>query len=62
MAEVARQAGHSVEECLRTYVHVFEEFDPGEHVPAEEAIRGARSQSGVSVVCPADSVAEAGRA
>jgi integrase len=43
IAEVARQAGHSVEECARTYVHVFEEFDPGERTPAETAIEAARN-------------------
>jgi integrase len=42
IVEVARQAGHSPEECLRTYAHVFEEFDPAERVPAEAAIRAAR--------------------
>ena len=42
IVEVARQAGHSPEECLRTYAHVFEEFDPVERMPAEEAIRAAR--------------------
>jgi integrase len=42
IVEVARQAGHSPEECLRTYAHVFEEFDPSERVPAEAAIRAAR--------------------
>jgi integrase len=42
IAEVARQAGHSVEECVRTYVHVFEEFEPGKRVNAEDAIRTAR--------------------
>ena len=30
------------EECPRTYAHVFEEFDPAERMPAEEAIRAAR--------------------
>ena len=42
IVEVARQAGHSPQECLRTYAHVFEEFDPAERLPAEEAIRAAR--------------------
>ena len=45
--EVARQAGHSPEECLRTYAHVFEEFDPADRTPAEERIRAARAKSGV---------------
>ena len=42
IVEVARQAGHSPEECLRTYAHVFEEFDPADRTPAEERIRAAR--------------------
>jgi integrase len=46
VVEVARQAGHSPEECLRTYAHVFEEFDPAERVPAEERIRVARDRQG----------------
>jgi integrase len=42
VVEVARQAGHSPEECLRTYAHVFEEFDPGDRTTAEHRIRAAR--------------------
>ena len=42
IVEVARQAGHSPQECLRTYAHVFEDFDPAERIPAEAAIRAAR--------------------
>ena len=42
VVEVARQAAHSPEECLRTYAHVFEEFDPADRTPAEERIRAAR--------------------
>jgi hypothetical protein len=45
IAEVARQAGHSVEECARTYVHVFEEF-AGKRINAEETIRAARDHLG----------------
>jgi len=44
IVEVARQAGHSPEECLRTYAHTFEEFDPAERMPAETAIAQAREQ------------------
>lgn len=51
IVEVARQAGHSPQECLRTYAHVFEEFDPAERLPAEAAISAAREEL-VSVVCP----------
>jgi len=47
VVEVARQAGHSPEECLRTYAHVFEEFDPADRTPAEERIRAARAKSDV---------------
>jgi integrase len=42
IVEVARQAGHSPEECLRTYAHTFEEFDPAERTSAEAAIAAAR--------------------
>jgi integrase len=42
VVEVARQAGHSPEECLRTYAHVFDEFDPADRTPAEDRIRKAR--------------------
>ena len=44
IVEVARQAGHAPEECLRTYAHTFEEFDPADRVPAAEAIRRAREE------------------
>jgi integrase len=42
--EVARQAGHSPQTCLRTYAHLFEDFDPAERMPAETIIKEARSQ------------------
>ena len=42
VVEVARQAGHSPEECLRTYAHVFEEFDLADRTPAEDRIRAVR--------------------
>jgi hypothetical protein len=42
--EVARQVGHSPEECLRTYAHTFEEFDPSERIPAATVIAQAREQ------------------
>jgi integrase len=44
--EVARQLGHSPTMTLEVYAHVFDEFDPAERVPAEEAIRHARDQVG----------------
>jgi integrase len=42
--EVARQAGHSAETCLRHYARVFEEYDPSDRVSAAEQIRQAREQ------------------
>jgi integrase len=42
--EVARQAGHSPQTCLRTYAHLFDDFDPAERRPAEDVIREARAQ------------------
>jgi hypothetical protein len=49
---VARQAGHSVEECSRTYTHLFEEFEGAPAVPAEELIRRARAQAEEAVSGP----------
>jgi integrase len=46
IVEVARQAGHSPEECLRTYLHTFEAFDPADRQPTEVVIAAAR--------CPKD--------
>lgn len=43
-AEIARQAGHSVQTSWATYTHVFEEFDPARRMPAETAIRRARDK------------------
>jgi integrase len=50
IVEVARQAGHSPEECLRTYAHTFEEFDPADRQPAEAVIAAARRPKGDSDV------------
>jgi hypothetical protein len=47
---VARQAGHSPEECLRTYARTFEEFDPADRQPAEAVIGAARRPKGDSDV------------
>lgn len=44
VVEVARQAGHSAETCLRHYARVFEEYDPSDRVSAAEQIRRAREQ------------------
>jgi integrase len=41
--EVARQAGHSPETCLRNYARVFADFEPTMRNPAEEQIRVARA-------------------
>jgi integrase len=46
--EVARQAGHSPQTCLRDYGHLFDEFDPATREPAEEVIRAARESSYLS--------------
>lgn len=40
--EVARQAGHSPQTCLRTYAHLFDGFDSSERTSAEALIRAAR--------------------
>jgi integrase len=42
VVEVARQAGHSPETCLRHYARVFEEYDPANRVGATDQIRKAR--------------------
>jgi hypothetical protein len=52
VVDVARQAGHSPTMTLDVYAHVFDEFDPGERVSAEEEIRRAREH--VSELCPFD--------
>jgi integrase len=44
LPEVARQAGHSIQTCQSTYMHVFEEFDPRRPVDPEAAIRQARAR------------------
>jgi integrase len=43
VAEVAAQAGHSVETCSGDYVHVFKEYDPAKRVSASERILTARA-------------------
>jgi integrase len=40
IAYVAAQAGHSAEECARTYLHLFDEYEdvnPAKRVSAEDA-------------------------
>jgi integrase len=44
ITSVAAQLGHSPAMTLRTYAHVFEEFEDAEHTSAEEAIRAARGK------------------
>jgi hypothetical protein len=46
--EVARQAGHSPQTCLRDYGHLFDEFDPAKREPAEAVIGAARESSYLS--------------
>jgi hypothetical protein len=46
--EVARQAGHSPQTCLRDYGHLFDEFDPAEREAAEAVIGAAREISYIS--------------
>jgi integrase len=46
--EVARQAGHSPQTCLRDYGHLFDEFDPAKREPAEAVIGAARKSSYLS--------------
>jgi hypothetical protein len=46
--EVARQAGHSPQTCLRDYGHLFDEFDPSNREPAEAVIAAARESSYLS--------------
>ena len=41
---VAEQLGHSAATLLRDYARVWEDFDPGQRVPAEEQIERARAR------------------
>lgn len=43
VAEVAEQAGHSVETCSRDYVHVFKDYDAARRVTAAHQIERARA-------------------
>ena len=43
VAEVAEQAGHSVETCSRDYVHVFKNYDPAQRMSAAARIELART-------------------
>lgn len=44
VTEVAEQMGHSAEECLRTYAHVFRDYDPADRADREALIRRARAE------------------
>jgi integrase len=44
VTEVAEQMRHSAEECLRTYAHVFADFDPADRADRETLIRRARAE------------------
>jgi integrase len=44
VTEVAEQMGHSAEECLRTYAHVFKDYDPADRADRETLIRRARTE------------------
>jgi hypothetical protein len=44
--DVAGQAGHLAETCLRYCAHLFTESDPAVRVSAEEEIRRAREDIG----------------
>jgi integrase len=58
--DVAQQAGHSAETCLRYYAHLFAEFDPAVRMSAEEEIRRARDDArGRSVDAGPDETAAA---
>lgn len=44
IVDIARQAGHAPTMTLATYAHVFDEFDAGERLPAEQQIQQARDE------------------
>ena len=46
--EVAPQAGHSPQTCLRDCGHLFDEFDPARREPAEAVIGACRESSYLS--------------
>jgi integrase len=47
---VARQLGHGAGLTLSTYGHVIDELDDSPQIPAEDAIRAARTARGVTRV------------
>lgn len=57
IAYVAAQAGHSPEECARTYLHLFDEHQGasvGERVKAEHAIRAARVEAAAKLAAASE--------
>jgi Phage integrase family len=55
VVEVARQAAHAPTMTLSTYAHLFDELVDGDHRPAADQIREARTGQKcpkVSVLCP----------
>jgi hypothetical protein len=44
-AYVAEQAGHTVEECARTYTHLFDEYRDATPVPAQDLIQRTRARA-----------------
>ena len=42
VVEVASQLGHTVGVCMTTYLHLFDEFEAGSRISAEDRIRRAR--------------------
>jgi len=51
---VARQLGHDARLTLSTYGHVIDELDDSPQIPAEDAIRAARTGSCVAGVSRAE--------
>jgi integrase len=49
LLEVSRYAGHSVQTCETYYAKIFDDVDPANRLPAEQAIRAAR-EPGISGV------------
>jgi integrase len=49
VTEVAEQMGHSAEECLRTYAHVFRDHDPADRADRDALIRRARDECTLDV-------------
>jgi hypothetical protein len=59
VVEVAAQAGHTPETCLRHYFRLFRDA-PADRVPAEAAIVSARAVAGLRVGRGADATGASG--